>query len=155
MDLEALQGGGRAMVITLPEGYRKCGVIWCGRTPVVACFDSGSYRNMLPGDMFTRLSHEQGAIVSQGRCEPTACDGFVRGSSAVYDHVVILRVTFREEGTKEYSKQLLFVVAPDATMSMILGCPTTELLGATWTKEIVDLTAVNIRFPAVLPLDQH
>lgn len=128
------------MVIRLPDGYHKSGVVWCGRTAVVACFDSGSHRNILSGEMLTRLLDEPRAV--------TACDGFVRGSSAVYDHVAIFRVSFRDEGTREHSQQLLFVVAPDAAMPMIAAMPMT-----TWTNEVIDLTAVRLRFPTVLPPD--
>lgn len=81
------------------RSYHKSGVVWCDRTPVVACLDSESYRNMISGEMLTRLEDELGAVVAQGCCEPTVSDGFVRGSRAVYEHVAILHVTFCEEGS--------------------------------------------------------
>ena len=62
--------------ITLGEGYHKSAVVWCGGMPVVSCFDSGSYRNIIQEAQLQVLETAGGSVVCRRPCEPTHCEGF-------------------------------------------------------------------------------
>ena len=68
-----------------------------------------------------------------------------------YKELVVLEITFRESPVKESKLLVAFVVIPDATLPMILGCPTLDKLEAWWTREEINLGALNVTLPTVLP----
>ena len=147
--------------ISLPQGYHKQAYVFIGDKPVLATFDSGSFRNAISADFLERLEraqqqriHEEGVevtITDRVPCEPTDITGIVAGVSGAYSEVVGVMVTFREDSGRSASVRLLCIVLPAMSSDMIIGCPTLDRMRYASDRESIELREYDLVIPTVIP----
>ena len=71
--------------------------------------------------------------------------------TASYDEVVEIEITFKGSDGHSATALITFVVMPQLSSPMILGCPTLDKLLFAMTSNVVELRAYDLELPAVAP----
>ena len=141
----------------LAPGYHKQATCYVGAVPVLATFDTGSFRNAIRPEFLVKLEAHQRKhpdlklVTARQPCKPTDVCGVVGAVTASYHEVVGLTVKFEQTDGRSVEIKLLAVILKGMGTDLIIGCPALDLLGFASSKETVELRAHNIVLPTVLP----
>ena len=145
------------MMLKLPAGYHKQACFHLGSEAVAATFDSGSFRNAIDEAYLAELERKdltidgEKVVTARSQCEETDITGVVGGVRGSYNQVVGIRVTFKESEDRHKTKRLLFVVLRNMGSSLIIGCPSLDDMGFASSKEVIELRALDLEIPTIMP----
>ncbi len=123
-----------------------------------AVLDSGATRTSIAEETLERIKGDAGlaeAVIGEHPlAEPLSCGSVARDETIIVTKAVCLRTTFVEsagKGGAEYVAEVYYLVLPGSSEELILGWPTLCRLGFVATKHYIELQAVGLRYPTILP----